>query len=249
MSAASIALDDLWVAYDGRAAVRRVTGRFAPGSLTAIVGPNGAGKTSLVRAMLGLQRQTRGAVRLDGATRAEIGYLPQRAEIDRNFPISVLDLVQMGHWRRVGWFGRLPPEATRRSIAAIEAVGLGPQVHAPIVTLSAGQLQRALFARVIVRDAGLIVLDEPFDAVDARTTTELMQLVATWHRDGRTVIAVVHDLQQARTQFEDALLLARDVIAWGAAAQVLTPENLVKARLRLEAADDDAAARPDEAGP
>ncbi|MBL8836457.1 MAG: ABC transporter ATP-binding protein [Alphaproteobacteria bacterium] len=249
MSAASVALDDLWVAYDGTPAVRAVTGRFAPGSLTAIVGPNGAGKTSLVKAMLGLQHCSRGAVRLDGATRAEIGYLPQRAEIDRNFPISVLDMVQMGHWRRTGWFGRMPAAATRQSLAAIDAVGLGPQVHAPISTLSAGQLQRALFARVIVRDAGLIVLDEPFDAIDARTTAELMALVETWHRDGRTVIAVVHDLQQARTRFGDALLLARDVIAWGAAERVLTPDNLSKARLRLEAANESWADAGAEAGP
>jgi len=246
-SGAALTLDDVWVAYDGKPAVRAVSGRFAPGSLTAIVGPNGGGKTSLLKAMLGLLRGTRGLVRLEGATRGQIAYMPQRAEIDRSFPISVLDMVQMGHWRRTGWFGRMPHEATQRSLAAIDAVGLADFARAPIATLSAGQLQRALFARVIVRDAGLIVLDEPFEAVDARTVGDLLRLLDAWHAQGRTVLTVLHDLQQARTRFPEALLLARDVIAWGAAERVLTPENLVKARLRLEGLDD--ALVPAEAGP
>jgi zinc/manganese transport system ATP-binding protein len=251
MSGAALTLDDVWVEYDGKPAVRAVSGRFAPGSLTAIVGPNGGGKTTLIKAMLGLLRITRGAIGLEGATRAAIAYMPQRAEIDRSFPIDVLDLVQMGHWGHAGWFGRLPEAATRRSLAAIEAVGLGDYTRAPIATLSAGQLQRALFARVIVRDAGLIVLDEPFEAVDARTVGELLRLLDAWHAEGRTVLTVLHDLQQARTRFPEALLLARDAIAWGAAERVLTPDNLVRARLRLEGLDD-ALAAPEaaaEAGP
>jgi zinc/manganese transport system ATP-binding protein len=238
MSGAALTLDDVWIAYDGRPAVRGVSGRFAPGSLTALVGPNGGGKTTLIKAMLGLLRRARGDIRLEGAAPAEIAYMPQRAELDRTFPISVLDMVQMGHWGRVGWFGRLPAAATRASLAAIAAVGLAEQAHAPIATLSAGQLQRALFARVIVRDSGLIVLDEPFEAVDARTVGELMTLLDGWHRQGRTVIAVLHDLAQVRARFPEALLLARDVIAWGPAGAALTPENLVKARLNLEATDD-----------
>jgi zinc/manganese transport system ATP-binding protein len=238
MSGAALTLDDVWVAYDGKPAVRAVSGRFGPGSLTAIVGPNGGGKTTLIKAMLGLLRWTRGQIRLEGATRGEIAYMPQRAEIDRTFPIDVLDMAQMGHWRRAGWFGRLSAAATQRSLAAIEAVGLSDYVHAPIATLSAGQLQRALFARVIVRDAGLIVLDEPFEAIDTRTVGDLMGLLDGWHRQGRTVITVLHDLAQARTRFPDALLLARDVVAWGAAERVLTQENLVKARLNLEAANE-----------
>ena len=100
---------------------------------------------------------------------------------------------------------------------------------------------------MIVRDAGLIVLDEPFEAVDARTVGDLLRLLDAWHAQGRTVLTVLHDLQQARTRFPEALLLARDVIAWGAAERVLTPENLVKARLRLEGLDD--ALAPAEAGP
>jgi zinc/manganese transport system ATP-binding protein len=255
MSGAALTLDDVWVDYDGKPAVRAVSGRFAAGSLTAIVGPNGGGKTTLIKAMIGLLRATRGAIRLAGVTRAEIAYMPQRAEIDRSFPIDVLDLVQMGHWRHAGWFGRMPEAATSRSLAAIDAVGLGEHAHAPIATLSAGQLQRALFARVIVRDARLIVLDEPFEAVDARTVGDLLRLLDAWHAEGRTVLTVLHDLQQARTRFPEALLLARDVIAWGPAARVLSPENLARARLRLEGLDDGglddgraAASAPAEAG-
>lgn len=244
MTGAALTLDDVWVAYDGKPAVRAVSGRFAAGSLTAIVGPNGGGKTSLVKAILGLLRRACGEIRIEGAGPADIAYMPQRAEIDRTFPIDVLDMVQMGHWRKVGWFGRMPPEATQRSLAAIETVGLHGLAHAPVATLSAGQLQRALFARVIVRDARLIVLDEPFEAVDARTVADLLALLDAWHRDGRTVLTVLHDLTQARTRFPEALLLARDVIAWDSAEHVLTAENLAKARLHLEAANDE---RPEAA--
>jgi zinc/manganese transport system ATP-binding protein len=242
MSGAALTVDDLWIAYDGRPAVRAVSGRFAPGSLTAIVGPNGGGKTTLIKAVLGMLPRMRGAVRVEGATRAEIAYMPQRAELDRSFPISVLDMVQMGHWGRTGWFGRIPAEATRRSLEAIAAVGLAGHARAPVAALSVGQLQRALFARVIVRDAALIVLDEPFEAVDARTVGELQALIDAWHGQGRTILTVLHDLQQARTRFPEALLLARDVIAWGDAPRVITPDNLVRARLRLEGLDDGAAA-------
>jgi zinc/manganese transport system ATP-binding protein len=238
---AAIALRDLTVAYDRHPAVHHLTGSFAPGSLTAIVGPNGAGKSTLLKAIVGALRPAAGTVELHGLSRSELAYLPQQAEIDRTFPITVADTVVMGAWTRIGVGSGVDRAIALRAGEALSAVGLEGFGRRPVGSLSAGQFQRVLFARMLLQDARVVLLDEPFTAIDARTTRDLLDLVVRWHRrEGRTVIAVLHDFDQVRAHFPQALLLARELIAWGDTHRVLTPENLLSARAMAESWDEDA---------
>jgi zinc/manganese transport system ATP-binding protein len=236
----AIRLNNLTVAYRGHPAVHHLSGEFAPGSLTAIVGPNGAGKTSLLAAIMGRIRAAEGGVSFDGASRDRIAWLPQQAEIDRSFPIRVFDLVALGHWGRLGCFKGIAARQRDAVGDALEAVGLGGFQRRSIAELSAGQFQRVLFARVLLQDAPVILLDEPFNAIDARTTADLLAVVARWHAEARTVIAVLHDLEQVRLHFDRTLLMARRCVAWGPTAEVLHAENLFRARQMAEAWDEDA---------
>lgn len=230
-----ITLENVTVAYDRHPAVHHVSGRFAPGSLTAIVGPNGAGKTSLVRAIAGAGLVESGRIDRGRLSPSDIAYLPQQAALDRSFPILCRDVVLMGHWRRAGLFRRLGQALREAAEEALAAVGLGGFAARPIATLSAGQFQRLLFARVLLEDCPVVVLDEPFTAIDARTTADLLRVVARWHGEGRTVIAVLHDHELVRAHFPETLLLAREAIAWGRTEAVLTPANALKARSMAEA--------------
>ncbi len=232
---AAVTIENLTVAYERHPALHHITGRFAAGSLTAIVGPNGAGKSTLIKAIAGALRPSGGRIERDDA---RIAYLPQQSEIERSFPITVLDTVLLGLWRRIGWRRGVTPEQSAAATDALHAVGLGHFEARPISTLSAGQFQRVLFARLILQDAPLILLDEPFTALDTRTTRDLLGLVAQWHREGRTVIAVLHDFEQVRAHFPDTLLLARELVAWGPTADVMTADNLAAARDMAEAWDE-----------
>jgi zinc/manganese transport system ATP-binding protein len=237
-----VSLSDLTLGYRRHPAVHHLDGGFAEGSLTAVVGPNGAGKSTLLKGVAGALQPLAGRIALNGVDRRDIAYLPQQAEVDRSFPIDVLDTVLTGHWRRVGFFARIGRSLRDEAMAALEAVGLAGFERRPIAALSAGQFQRALFARMLLQDARLILLDEPFTAIDARTTADLLQVVRRWHGEKRTVIAVLHDFEQVRAHFPQTLLLARAPVAWGATAEALSEDNLRRARDMAEAWDDNAAA-------
>ena len=234
-----VKLENLTVSYRQHPALHHISGQFAAGSLTAVIGPNGSGKSTLLKSMVGLLRPAGGQLRL-GTTRQRIAYLAQTAEIDRSFPMPVRDCVLLGAWASAGAWGGVTDALQQRVDAAIHAVGLQGFEQRAVGSLSSGQLQRALFARLMVQDAELILLDEPFNAIDARTTENLITLVQHWHAEQRTVIAVLHDDAQVRTHFPQTLLLARELVAWGATAQVLTATNLQRARALAEAWDDNA---------
>ena len=240
MAAASILVKDLTVAYDRHPAIHHLNGAFKSGSLTAVVGPNGGGKSTLLKTIVGLKRPAEGSIELEGVRAPDIAYLPQQAEIDRSFPITVLDVVGIGHWRRVGIFRGIGRDLTLRAREALDGVGLGGFEERPIGSLSAGQFQRVLFARMILQDAPLILLDEPFTAIDARTTHDLLELVLRWHGENRTIVAVLHDLDQVRTHFPDCVMVARECIGWGRTTDIVTPQNLLRARQMSEAWDDHA---------
>lgn len=229
-----VELQDVSVAYGDRLAVTGVTGRFAPGSLTAVVGPNGAGKSSLLKAIAGILPLRSGTIRSASGAGNDLAYLPQQAEIDRDFPVSVGELVALGAWRSFGAFRRPPDAVFDRVAEAAASTGLEDLLDRPVESLSIGEFQRALFARLLLQDAPLILLDEPFAALDERTTDDLLCVVRHWREAGRTVIAVLHDLDQVREHFPTALLLARSCIGWGDAATVLTSENLTCARKTLQ---------------
>ena len=235
-----IGLHNLTLGYERHPAVHHVTLRVAPGSLVAVVGPNGAGKSTLLKGLAGLLPALQGHVH--GLDRVRVAYLPQQSSIDRSFPINVADMVAMGLWHEVGALGRYTPAHRQRCAQALSQVGLTGFEQRPLDTLSGGQLQRALFARLILQDAPVMLLDEPFAAIDTRTCDHLLALMQGWHREGRTVLVVLHDMAQARTHFPQSILLARELVASGATAEVLTPEHLHRARLMQEAFD--AAAAP-----
>ena len=233
---AAIAIDDLTLGYDGHPAVHHLSGTFAAGSLTAVVGPNGSGKSTLLKGIMGMVLPIGGTIRRSG----DIAYLPQSADIDKSFPATVNELIGLGLWKRRGVFGRLDAADREQIAAALHAVGLDGFARRPIDTLSGGQMQRALFARVLLQDAPMVLLDEPFAAIDENTVRDLLHLVGHWHEEGRTVIAVLHDLEVVRRHFPETLLLAREPIAWGKTPVALKPENLQRARGMPEAWDDHA---------
>ena len=239
-----ITLDNLTVSYRQHPALHHISGQFAPGSLTAVIGPNGSGKSTLLKSIVGLLPieggRSGGALRVQ-PERQRMAYLPQMSEIERSFPMNVRDCVLLGHWGVVGAFGSVSKAKLAQVDAAIHTVGLQGFEGRALGTLSSGQLQRALFARMLVQDAQLILLDEPFNAVDSKTTASLLQLVRQWHTEQRTVIAVLHDDAQVRSHFPQTLLLAREVVGWGPTAEVLTDANVQRARTMAEAWDENAA--------
>jgi zinc/manganese transport system ATP-binding protein len=240
--AAQIKFRDVTLGYDRHPAVHHLNGEVVQGALLAVVGPNGAGKSTLFRGLAGILKPLSGSIDLGGLDIRDIAYLPQSVDIDRTFPISVFDLVGTGLWRTTGFFGGMGKAAREKITQALAAVGLNGFENRSIGTLSGGQMQRMLFARVLLQDARLIVLDEPFNAIDAKTSADLLALVKRWHGEGRTVLAALHDMDLVRQNFPETLLLARGPVAWGLTAQVLTAENLAEARRMCEAFDETAAA-------
>jgi zinc/manganese transport system ATP-binding protein len=240
--AAQITLRDITLGYDRHPAVHHLSGEVASGTLLAVVGPNGAGKSTLFRGIAGILKPLSGTISLGGLNARDIAYLPQTVDIDRSFPISVFDFVGTGLWRATGFFGGMGKRERDRIADALASVGLNGFENRAIGTLSGGQMQRMLFARVLLQDARLIVLDEPFNAIDAKTSADLVALVRHWHGERRTVLAALHDLDMVRKHFPETLLLARGPVAWGSTAEALTPENLLVAMRMCEAFDDRAAA-------
>jgi zinc/manganese transport system ATP-binding protein len=238
MTDACLTFRDLTLGYNSHPAVHHLNGAVRRGSLTAVVGANGSGKSTLMKGIVGVLKPMAGAVAVNNDAR--VAYLPQQSELDRSFPARVIDLVSMGLWPRRGLLGRHRAEDRASVSQALRAVGLSGFDARPIDTLSGGQLQRALFARVLVQDADLILLDEPFNAIDVKTVGELIELIKRWHGEQRTVMVVVHDLNLVREHFPETLLLARQTIAWGATKEALHPENLLRARRFDEAWHDDA---------
>ena len=175
---AQLQFRDVTLGYDRHPAVHHLSGEVATGALLAVVGPNGAGKSTLFRGLVGILKPLAGTIVTGGIAAKDIAYLPQSADIDRSFPISVFDFVGTGLWRRTGFFGGVGKEARGRIARALSAVGLSGFENRGIGTLSGGQMQRMLFARVLLQDARLIVLDEPFNAIDTKTSADLMALVA-----------------------------------------------------------------------
>ena len=232
-----IALNYLSLGYDQNFAVQQLKVDIPEGSLIAIFGPNGAGKSTLLKGVAGALSPMEGEIALGRLKSEDIAYLPQQSDIDLTFPISVLELVSIGLWREIGAFRRLNKNQRERVDAAIAAVGLTGFESRPIGSLSGGQMQRALFARLLLQDAKLVLLDEPFTAIDSKTMSDLINVVLSWHSEGRTVLVVLHDEEMIHMHFPQTLLLARELIAFGPTMQVLTAENQFLARQMCEACE------------
>ena len=236
----AISFHDLTLGYDRHPAVHHISGEVVRDDLLALVGPNGAGKSTLLKGIVGQLKPLSGSLSLDGFKPSDIAYLPQQIDIDHSFPITVFDAVAMGLWHDIGAWHGLNRKRSLDVQEALHALGLQDLGDRGVGALSGGQFQRVLFARLLLQDATIILLDEPFRAVDAKTVEDLLRLIALWHAEGRTVIAALHDLDQVRAHFPKTLLLAREVVAWGRTKEVLTAKNLVKSRQLTEAWDEHA---------
>jgi zinc/manganese transport system ATP-binding protein len=219
-----ITLDNVTASYGRHVALHDVSGGFHAGSLTAIAGPNGAGKSTLLKLIVGMVKPRSGRVTL--APGLSLAYLPQTTTLQHDFPLSVLQAVCTGFWPKIGDGGAITAAMKEQARAALAEVGLAGFEERRISSLSGGQFQRLLFARVIVQDAGVILLDEPFAAVDAETTARLIQLLLAWHRQGRTVICVLHDLLMIQKYFPDSFVLAGKCLGHGHTHRMLEQKLL-----------------------
>jgi zinc/manganese transport system ATP-binding protein len=236
----ALSFQDLTLGYERHPAVHHLTGEIRTGDLLALVGPNGAGKSTLLKGIMGELRPLGGSVNLNGLQVHDIAYLPQQNDVDRSFPISVFDCVAMGLWRHIGILRSVGRDGKRAVLDALATVGLTDFEHRSVGSLSGGQFQRVLFARLLLQDAAVVLLDEPFRAVDSKTVDDLVALIVRWHAEGRTIVAALHDLDQVRAYFPRTLVLARELVAWGDSSKVLAPDILAKARQLCEAWDTDA---------
>lgn len=219
----------LFYSYKDFLALEDITFKFPAKSLTAIVGPNGAGKSTLLKTIAGLITPSKG--KLKWKNEVKIAYLPQHSLLDRSFPLTVFDVVAMGLWQKIGILGGLSHKKADTIHQALESVGLKGFEKRGLSELSGGQFQRLLFARMIVQDANFLLLDEPFAAVDEATTKDLLKLIQGWHRQGKSIMAVIHNLNLVRKYFPQTLLLAKKVVAFGETQTVLTTESLTETSL------------------
>jgi ABC-type Mn2+/Zn2+ transport system ATPase subunit len=230
----------LCASYGLQTVLRNVELECAAGEIVGIVGPNGAGKSTLLKALLGLIVPDQGTLRYAGAplakVRAAIAYMPQRCDIDWDYPILVREVVAMGCYRVRGVWCRREGNVGARVAEALRRVGVADLAQRQIGELSGGQRQRVLLARALVRASSLVMLDEPFAAVDAATETVLWRELARMRDEGKQVLVVHHDLESAATHFDRVLLLSREVVAFGAPAEVLTPQALAVAYGRASTA-------------
>mgnify|MGYP000861045026 CR=1 FL=1 len=229
----ALSIRDLTVVYGDQAALWDADLDLATGSLTAIVGPNGAGKSTLLKAALELIPRVAGTVSFFGRplreVRREIAYVPQRANVDWDFPASVHDVALMGTYPRLGWFRRPGRIEREKALAALDRVGMANLAARQIGELSGGQQQRVFLARALAQDAQLILLDEPLAGVDAPTEATVMRVLRELVESGRTVAAVHHDLETAPDYFDETVLLNVQIRATGPTREVLTPEQIRRA--------------------
>lgn len=225
-------VDDLTVAYNSKPAVWDVDLAVPEGVLMAIVGPNGAGKSTLIKAVLRLIPRAAGTALFYGKhynqARHLVGYVPQRGSVDWDFPTSVIDVVMMGLYGKLGWFRRPGRVENELALHALDQVGMVDFADRQISQLSGGQQQRTFLARALVQDAQIYFMDEPFAAVDAVTERAIVAILRELRERGKTVIVVHHDLQTVKEYFDWVTLLNVEVIASGPVEAIFTPENLQK---------------------
>ncbi len=232
MSTPALEVHDLTVSYDRKPVLWNIDLSVPEGVLVGIIGPNGAGKSTLLKAMMGLLHLSSGWVKIYGGSveesRAKIGYVPQREDVDWDFPINVRDLVLMGSYGRLGLFRRPGPKEHAAAQAALEKVGMAAFANRQISKLSGGQQQRIFLARALLQESQIYLMDEPFAGVDATTETAIVDLLMKIREEKRTVLVVHHDLQTAHEYFDYLLLLNRRLVAFGPTEEVFTEELLRK---------------------
>lgn len=230
MTAAALVLTGVSAGYRREPVVEDVTGQVEVGGALALIGPNGAGKSTLIKAVLGLVPLLRGTVEVLGRppvqARSQVAYVPQAEALDRNFPITALQVVLMGRYRRVGWLRRPGPADRALAADALDRVGLADRAGSRFGALSGGQRQRVLMARAVAQQARLLLLDEPFTGVDTTSTDLLLEVLDRLRADGVAVVMATHDLSVAHLACGDACLINRRQVAFGPIQEALTAERL-----------------------
>lgn len=225
-----LAIDDLTVAYQHKPVLWDIDLDIPEGKLVGIIGPNGAGKSTLIKACLDLIPKASGRVLYYGKTypvqRSMVGYVPQRESVDWDFPVSVLDVVTMGTYSRIGWFRPVRSKHKQLAMEALEKVGLTDLAHRQISQLSGGQQQRVFLARALVQDARIYFMDEPFAAVDAATERAIVTLLHDLQEQKKTCLVVHHDLSTVSQYFDWVVLMNMRVVAAGPTREVFTQQNL-----------------------
>jgi manganese/zinc/iron transport system ATP- binding protein len=225
-------IHDLTVAYHHKPVLWGIDLEVPPGRLIGIVGPNGAGKTTLIKAILGLVPISSGWVKVFGQSVKKslrrIGYMPQRESVDWDFPVSVMDVVLMGRYGRLGLIRR--PTREDRDVArdCLDKVHMLPFANRQISNLSGGQQQRVFLARALAQESDLYFMDEPFSGVDAATESAIITLLRELRTKGKTVLVVHHDLPTAREYFDMLILLNMRLTAFGPTNEVFRPDLLQK---------------------
>ncbi len=226
----ALEIDDLTVAYNSKPAIWDVDLAVPEGVLMAIVGPNGAGKSTLIKAVLNLIPRAAGTAKFYGKpyeqARSLVGYVPQRGSVDWDFPTSVVDVVTMGLYGKLGWFRRPGRKEHELALHALDQVGMADFATRQISQLSGGQQQRTFLARALVQDAQIYFMDEPFAAVDAVTERAIVAILRELRERGKTVLVVHHDLQTVEDYFDWVTLLNVEVVASGPTATTFTAKNL-----------------------
>ncbi|MBM4111920.1 MAG: metal ABC transporter ATP-binding protein [Phycisphaerae bacterium] len=228
----AVEVHDVTVAYHRKPVLWDIDTSLPERRLIAIVGPNGAGKSTLLKAILGLVPLASGEITVLGRTisqaRRLIGYVPQRESVDWDFPVDALDVVLMGRYGKLGWIRRPGRSDRAAAMKCLEQVGMSDFSHRQISQLSGGQQQRVFLARALAQDAQLYFMDEPFAGVDAATETAIVEVLRALQRDGRTVVAVHHDLQSVPEYFDHVVLLNMRLVAAGPVSSTFTSANLQK---------------------
>lgn len=223
---------DLTVAYHRKPVLWDINADVPAGQLTGIIGPNGAGKSTLIKACLELVPRVSGEVHVFGdpvdRARGRVAYVPQRESVDWDFPVTGLDVVAMGLYRKIGWIRPVGRQQRQVAMEALERVGMADFARRQISQLSGGQQQRLFLARALVQNADLYFMDEPFAGVDAATERAIVALLQQLRAEGKTVLVVHHDLQTVRAYYDRVLLLNLRVVAHGPTSEVFTEENLRK---------------------
>lgn len=226
----ALEISDLTVAYERKPVLWEINLSVSRGVLGGIVGPNGAGKSTLIKAVLELVPRVSGRIKVlghqIGSQRHRIAYVPQRESVDWDFPSTVLDVVLMGMYREIGWFRTTKRVHRQRALEALEQVGIADLKDRQISQLSGGQQQRTFLARALVQSSDILLLDEPFAAVDAATEQSIIQVLRQLRDQGKTILVVHHDLHTVPQYFDHVLLINVHAVAWGPIEQAFTQDNI-----------------------
>lgn len=224
---------NLSVSYYNKNVLNNINFKYDTPRIVGIIGPNGAGKSTMIKAILNLINKDKGEITWsdDLYEKRKVSYLPQRNDVDWHFPISVIEVVAMGLYPKVGVGKKIKKEDMDKADVALESVGMMDYRDTQIGQLSGGQQQRVFMARALVQDPDVLFLDEPFVGIDATTERLLIMILKELKDNGKLIFIVHHDLSKVHDYFDDLMILNKEIIALGKVDEVYNDENLKKAYL------------------